>query len=312
MIHLRKGVGRLLVLLLVVVLAPERHPRRTESRTQLHRLFQVPLPFRLVRLRDAANVLLERIHANLSPRCDKRLLGPVKRGIELPRKPPRQCAEDSHHVAHLPAHAHRRQHAQVRHIYQRRFGHNAGSIRGVAAHYNRIRVQRLRQLQRARPRGMKPLRQSQMVQRIHAVGAAGGLESRRSEAHAQDLRRRLAHPLQAWLPGAIVKGQHKQHASAAGRPRAAFACRGVRLLLRPGCRRQNTQNRQHSARRQPLNSPPSHSSFWNHNRSIIGSGALIGAACPCVRFRLAARICAVIIAACRRSLHHPVSSLCGA
>jgi hypothetical protein len=27
---------------------------------------------------------------------------------------------------------------------------------------------------------------------------------------------------------------------------------------------------------------------------------------------LAARICAVIIAPCRRSLHHPVSSPCGA
>ncbi len=247
MVHLRKSLGRFHILLLVVVFATQCHPRQAETRAQLHRLFQVPLPFRLVRLRYAANVLLERIQPNLSPRGDKRLLAPVERGIEFPRQLPRQCAEDAHQVAHLPTHAHRRQHAQVRHIHQRRLGQNAGSVNGVAAHHNRIRVQRLRQLQRAGTRWMKPLRQSQVVQRIHAVGAAGRLESSRSEAHAQNLRRRFAHPLQARLPGAIVKGQHQQHASAAGRPclRAA-ARRSARLSLRHS--RQHTQHRQQRAR----------------------------------------------------------------
>ena len=232
---------------------------------------------------------------------------PLKAGSSSRVSLPRQCAEDAHQVAHLPAHAHRRQHAQVRHIHQRRLGHNTGSIGGVAAHHNRIRVQRLRQLQRARPRGLKPLRQSQVVQRIHAVRAACRLESRRSKAHAQNLRRRFAHPLQARLPRAIVKGQHQQHASAAGRPRPAVA----RLLLRPGCCHQHTQNRQHRARRKPSHLPPSHLSFRIHNRSIIGSDAFIGAVHRCVRFRLAARACAVIIAPCRRSLHHPISNPVG-
>ncbi len=129
-----------------------------------------------------------------------------------------------------------RQHAQVRHVHQRRLGHNAGSVGGVAAHHNRIGVQRLRQLERARPRRLKSLRQSQMVQRIHAVGAARRLESRRSEARAQNLRRRLANPLQARLPRAIVKGQHQQHASAAGRsaaPPSLRACLPLRARLPP-------------------------------------------------------------------------------
>ena len=40
----------------------------------------------------------------------------------------------------------------------------------------------------------------------------------------------------------------------------------------------------------------------------LAKGTFIGAACPRVRFRLAAHACAFIIAPCRRSLHHPISS----
>ncbi len=73
-------------------------------------------------------------------------------------------------------------HPQLRHVHQPRLGHNSGSVGRVTAHHNRIGVQRLRQFQRTRARRLKALRQTQVVQRIHPVFAAGGLKPCRGES----------------------------------------------------------------------------------------------------------------------------------
>ena len=104
-------------------------------------------------------------------------------------------------------------HAQVGHVHQLRLGHNAGAVGHVAAHDDRIGVQRLGQLERTGARGVKALRQPQMIQRVHAVGAAHGSKARRGQTAGQNLRRGLANPLQAGLAGAVVKGQHQQDAA---------------------------------------------------------------------------------------------------
>ncbi len=65
---------------------------------------------------------------------------------------------------------------KLRHVHQRCLGHNRVPIGRVAAHHNRIGIQRLRQLERTRARRLESLRQSQVIQRIHAVGAARGQE----------------------------------------------------------------------------------------------------------------------------------------
>ena len=63
---------------------------------------------------------------------------------------------------------------------------------------------------------MKALRQPQMVQRIAPVRAAHRRETGRGQTAAQNLCRGLSNPLQAGLPGAVVKGQHQQNAAARG------------------------------------------------------------------------------------------------
>ena len=59
---------------------------------------------------------------------------------------------------------------------------------------------------------MKALRQPQMIEGVDAVGAAHGSKTGRGQAAGEDLRRGLAHPLQAGLARAVVKAQHQQNA----------------------------------------------------------------------------------------------------
>ena len=111
--------------------------------------------------------------------------------------------------------------------------HNTRAVGYIAANHNRIGVQRLGQLERTGPRGMKALRQPQVIQRIHPVRSAHGRETRGGKAGAQDLRRGLANPLQAGLAGAIVKGQHQQDAAPAlGGPRTGVGGSGLGVGVR--------------------------------------------------------------------------------
>ena len=60
---------------------------------------------------------------------------------------------------------------------------------------------------------MKALRQPQVIEGVQAIGAAHGSKARRGQAAGENLCGGFAYPLQAGLPGAIVKGQHKQDAA---------------------------------------------------------------------------------------------------
>ena len=208
-----KSICRLLVLLAGVILAAQRHPCRRELRAEQNRLIEMAQTLLLVRLGDAANVLLEGGKVQAGAGGHKSLFGDFEAGVELPGELPGQRVEDRNQVTHLAAGCDRSVHAQVWHVHQLRLCHNARAVGHVAAHDDRIGVQRLGQLERTGARGVKALRQPQVVQSIHAVRAAHGGKARRSQTAAQNLRRGLANPLQAGLAGAVVKGQHQQDAA---------------------------------------------------------------------------------------------------
>ena len=130
------------------------------------------------------------------------------------------------------------------HIHNARLSQNAGAVGDVAAHNNRIGVQGLGQLDRTGARGVKTLRQPEVIQGVHAVRAAHGGEARRSKAAADNLRRGLANPLQAGLPGAVVKGQNQHDAAAALRGGA-----GLRSRLGAGRNRDGEDQRKGQSER---------------------------------------------------------------
>ena len=230
--HFSKSRCRLLVLLARVVLASQRHPGRREPRAEHDRLIQMAQAFLLVTLGDTANVLLKGGKVQSGAGGHKSLFGNFEAGVELPRKLPGQRAEDRNQIAHLASGGNRCAHAQMGHVHQLGLGHNARAVGHVAAHDDRICVQRLGQLERTGARGVKALRQPQVVQRIHAVRAAHGSKARRGQSAAQNLRGGFANPLQAGLAGAVVKGQNQQYA-------AVFRCGGFgfRGALRAGANR---------------------------------------------------------------------------
>ena len=115
--HLCKGRRGLLVLLSVVILATQRHPRRAEIGAEQDGLIQVAQPLRLVGLRDAADVLLEGGKIEPLASGDKCLLGHAEAGVQLPGQLPCQRVEDADQVAHLTAGVHSLAHAQMRHVY---------------------------------------------------------------------------------------------------------------------------------------------------------------------------------------------------
>jgi hypothetical protein len=75
---------------------------------------------------------------------------------------------------------------------------------------------------------MKTLRQPQMIQRVSTVLATHGRKTRRRKPAAQDLRRRLANPIEAGLPGAVVKREHQQNPAL---PRGGAICSPIRADL---------------------------------------------------------------------------------
>ena len=179
---------------------------------------------RLVGLGNSADVLLKSVQMHALSRGNERLLGDAGIRIELARKLPGQGVENIDQVAHFAAGCDRLAHAQMGDVHKTGLSHNAGSIGDVAAHHDRIRIQRLGQLERTGAGGMEPLRQTEMVQGIPAVGAAHGLKAHRAKAAADQFRRGLANPLQAGLPGTVVKRQHQQNAPTVG-------CRGGRRAI---------------------------------------------------------------------------------
>jgi len=100
---------------------------------------------------------------------------------------------------------------------------------------------------------LKSLRQSQVIQRVHAIGPACRLESRRSKTRAQHFCRRFANPLEARLPGAIVEGQNQQDApvSTSGANCVLRAC----LRLRAGRRQKKKKARDSHAGHARLHCP---------------------------------------------------------
>ena len=131
----------------------------------------------LIGLGDAADVLLKRVQAHARAGRHERILGNFEAGIDLPCQLPGQRVEDRVHLPHLSASGDRLAHAQVRHVHQLRLRHNSAAIGQVAAHNDRIGVQRLGQLDRTGPRRVKALWQPQVIERVDAVRAAHGGES---------------------------------------------------------------------------------------------------------------------------------------
>ena len=170
--------GGLVVLLAVIFFAAQRHPRRTQIGAQHYGLVKVPQPLRLVGLRYAADVLLKRSQVQPFTRRNKSLLGHpdtrdrVAASVSRPASRRRRSCRciSPRAVTGSPM-------RQVRNVHQPGFGHNAASVGNVAAHHNRIRIQRLRQFQRTGARGLKPLRQAKVVKRIHPIGPIHGIKS---------------------------------------------------------------------------------------------------------------------------------------
>ena len=132
----------------------------------------------------------------------------------------------------------------------------------IAADDDRVRIQRLRQLQRARTRRLESRRKSQMIKRIQPVGPAQRRKSRGRESAAENLSRRLANPLKAGLAGVVVERKHQQNSPAARRG----ICRlGIGLETR--AKRWDHQQRK---RNQPQNPAESLREVEGHDSLIIG------------------------------------------
>src|SRR5579875_1996226 len=103
-------------------------------------------PLCLVRLGNAADVLLEGIEAKIVAGGHEGGFSDVKGRIELAGKLPGELVEDVDHTAHGAADADGRAHAQVRNIDDPGLGDNIGSVERVAANDDRIGVEGLREL----------------------------------------------------------------------------------------------------------------------------------------------------------------------
>src|SRR6202008_724839 len=112
-------------------------------------------------------------------------------------------------------------------------GNDRGSIVDVITHHDPVGVEGLGKLDRARTGGLKSLGQSQVIERIQAVGPAHGGKSRGGKTTAQEGRRSLPNPFEAGLTGAVVKRKHEQNAASAGTGTRGSAG-GLGRTLRPG------------------------------------------------------------------------------
>ena len=93
-----------------------------------------------------------------------------------------------------------------------RLGHDARAFHPVAADNDRVNVERLRQLESTGPGRLKLLRQTEMVERIHAIGPAHWRKACRGKTRVQNLRRSLANPLKIRLSGSIIERKDQQDA----------------------------------------------------------------------------------------------------
>jgi len=167
----------------------------------------------LIRLGDAADVLLEGVQAQGGVGVDEALLGEAEAGIELAGELPGEGIEEGDELAHLAAGGDGLAHAEMSEIDDAGLGDDAAAVGDVAADDDGLGVEGLGELEGAGAGGMEALRQAQMIEGVEAVGAAHGAEAGRGQAAAEHFSRGLAHPLQAGLAGAVVEGQHEQDAA---------------------------------------------------------------------------------------------------
>ena len=104
----------------------------------------------------------------------------------------------------------------MRHIDKLGLGNDCGSVGEVAADHDGIGVEGLGEFERTGAGRLEVLRQAEMVESIHAVGAAHGLKTGRGEEAAEELGRGFANPLEAGLAGTVVERKHEQDAAAIG------------------------------------------------------------------------------------------------
>src|SRR5579863_6679690 len=110
-----------------------------------------------------------------------------------------------------------------------RLRHKVVAIGQIAADHDRIRVESLRQLERTGSRGLKALRQAEMIERVEAVCAAERCKARGVEAAGKNLGGGFADPLDVWLAAAVVEWQHQQDAAGTrvGRRGSGWRGRGL-------------------------------------------------------------------------------------
>ena len=86
------------------------------------------------------------------------------------------------------------------------------AVERVGADDDVIRIECLRQADGGGAGWLKAQRQPEMIERVLAIAAADHLEACGAEPLIQNLGHSLADPVEAGLPGAIVKGQRHQQA----------------------------------------------------------------------------------------------------
>ncbi len=163
-----------------------------------------------IRRHEGLDVILEGVGVQALVRSKKGLLSHGVRRVELPRYLPCQAVERLQQLALVSILADLRPDVQVGDVQNFGIGRHLVRRCRVMAENHVVGVQCLRNADRRCARRLQVRRQPQMIEGIEPIAAADGQKSRRVQAPVQNVRKRLADPVQVGGPTPVLEGKHQQ------------------------------------------------------------------------------------------------------
>ncbi len=203
-----EGGLRLVILLIVEVRLPERKPCLDVAGAQLNRFCQMADALFNSGLNQSANVIFERIQAEIATGGEESLLIQVEIGINLHGDFPGQRILNIDQLIEIAFLLQRGPHAGTMHIQHSRGGLNAAVRDRVISEDDIIRIESLGNAIGGGLGGMKIRGQAKMLHGIAAIFATNGEKTGGAQARIEDVGKGSSNPVQTRLRGIIFKWKH--------------------------------------------------------------------------------------------------------